>query len=178
MQIKNVFNRLEWLHSNGTASTCYTAVNLSSRLISDSRPHFTVSSFPPLEGWDDLVRSQAPERCSGFKSMAQAMDSCLSFFPPSPAWFFQYFFLPFFLLCNICLRLSALFLLLSLHSSFHTCLISRCALLAHGNLMPSHDPVSQQASNQHTAGSSESRTNPFSHLSFNLFPLPSIHLHH
>ncbi len=37
-------------------------VNLNTSLISDSNPHFTVFSFPALEGWDSLVRRHGAKR--------------------------------------------------------------------------------------------------------------------
>ena len=81
----------------GMSSTCgngYIAVaelhaiglNISTHLISDTNPHFTVSLFPTIGGlrWlSEEQQSQAPKCCSGFKSTAEAMDSRLPFpFPP------------------------------------------------------------------------------------------------
>lgn len=73
-------------------------LDISTRLISDTNPHFTVSLFPTIGGlrWlSEEQQSQAPKCCSGFKSTAEAMDSRLPFpFPPDAKLFLAQFFLP------------------------------------------------------------------------------------
>lgn len=73
-------------------------LNISTRLISDTNPHFTVSSFPPLVDRDGLARSNRakPQNAARvLKSTAEAMDSCLPFpFPPDAKLFLAQCFLP------------------------------------------------------------------------------------
>lgn len=97
---------------------------------------------------------------------------------------FRCYLLSCFLFCTVCFRLSIPVCLLFSFSLFiltsaHICLISRCALVAHGNFMPSCDPVSQQTSNQCTVSGSGTRIEdqPFlsSHSVFLIYSLSSCH---